>query len=84
LKEVNFKEPRLRVNHTGDCEVYLNGVLALRREGRLRSYENFEIEPAALKTLHAGKNVIAVHAKAGGAPRPMRVHLDVGIVELKP
>jgi hypothetical protein len=86
LKEVNFKEPRLRMVYTGDCEVYLNGVLAIRREGRAHGYEHFELSPEALQTLHAGGNVIAVHAKANpfGNPKPMRVHLDIGIIDLKP
>jgi hypothetical protein len=82
LKDTRFNDLRLELSHTGDCEVFLNGALALRNEGSLRGYDPLGINPEALKTLRPGKNVIAVHAKAGGNRK--RAYVDVGIVDLRP
>jgi hypothetical protein len=82
LKEAPNAALRVRLTHSADCEVYLNGVLAVKRTGGERSYDEHMIEPAALQTIRAGRNVIAVHAVAGGARK--RAHVDAGLVVMKP
>jgi hypothetical protein len=81
LKDTGFNDLRLELSHTSACEVYLNGVLALAEEGSLRGYDPLGITPEARKALHAGKNVIAVHAKSG--PNRKRAYVDVGLVDLR-
>jgi beta-galactosidase/beta-glucuronidase len=73
-------EVLLRMHYDEDAEVYVNGVLALKTYGFLSAYEEFPMEPAALKALKPGKNVFAVHCKqtTGGQ------YVDVGLVEVVP
>lgn len=70
---------QLRVHHDEDCEVYLNGVLALKLRGWTGAYEDNPIAPEALATLKAGKNVIAVTCSqtSGGQ------FIDAGLVDIK-
>jgi len=84
LKDVNFANLRLRISHSGDCEVWMNGILAAQWPGGTRSYEHFEIRPEALKGLRPGRNVMAIHAQATGAGPRRRDQVDAGIVDLRP
>ncbi|MDE3066296.1 MAG: glycoside hydrolase family 2 [Verrucomicrobiota bacterium] len=65
----------LQIFHDEDVEVYLDGVLALKRSGFITDYEEFEISKAAAAALHPGENTIAVHCHqtVGGQG------IDVGI-----
>lgn len=67
---------KLFVFHDDDVEVYINGVLATTRKNYTSGFVVYDIEPAALKALKKGKNVIAMHCNStrGGQ------HLDVGLV----
>ncbi len=64
-----FKPPSfLTMYHDEDSEVYINGVPAVSTRGFSTSYVEFQIAPAALKTLKPGRNVIAIycHQTSGG------------------
>ena len=78
LGNENLNGARFHLHHDKSVEVYLNGIEALRTSGYLVNYALFDIEPAALATLHPGTNCIAVHCTqtAGGQ------FIDVGIVTL--
>jgi len=73
-------EISLLMHHDDDVEVYLNGVLALKVVGYTGDYEEFAISKAALETLKAGKNTIAIHCHqhAGGQ------YIDAGLIRLVP
>ena len=66
--------------HDEDIEVYLNGVLAVRKGGFTPTLDDYQIAPATLKTLKVGQNTIAVHVRqtAGGQG------VDVGLVTSMP
>jgi hypothetical protein len=76
--EVNAADLRLRVTHSGPCEIYLNGRLALRRPGGERGYDDHELYEEARRALRPGTNVLAVKAAAGGARK--RALIDVGLI----
>ena len=67
---------KLRVFHDEEVEVYVNGVPALRLNGFITNYDDFEIAEAARATVRAGTNTIAVHGhnSTGGQG------VDVGIL----
>lgn len=73
---------RLRVTHSGPCEIFLNGRLALRRTGAERGYDDHELHEEARRALRPGSNVLAVKAAAGGNRK--RALIDVGLIELSP
>ena len=73
-------ELRLLMQHDDDAEVYLNGVLLTRQAGYNNAYAFFPVSPAARQALHAGDNVLALHATSphGGE------YLDAGLYETLP
>lgn len=73
-------ELRVLMQHDDDAEVYLNGVLLTKQPGANNSYSYFTLSPAARQSLHAGDNVLALHAAnpQGGA------YLDAGLYETLP
>ncbi len=73
---------QVHLTHTGECEVFLNGALAVRRTGSERGYDDYEILPEAQAALRVGRNVIAVHAKVGGNRR--RALVDAGLGQVRP
>jgi hypothetical protein len=78
LGNEDLRGAKFHIHHDKSVEVYLNGVPALETKSYLVNYALFDIAPAALATLHPGKNSIAVHCDqtAGGQ------FIDVGIVTL--
>ena len=73
----DLKDPHLWLSHDEDVEVYLNGVLALKRGGYRNSYADYPISKQALATLKPGKNTLAVRCvqRNGGQ------FVDVGLVD---
>jgi hypothetical protein len=73
-------ELRLLLQHDDDAEVYLNGVLLTKQTGANNKYDSFSIPAAARQALHAGDNVLAMHATSpqGGE------YLDAGLYETVP
>jgi len=71
---------RLLMQHDDDVEVYLNGVLLTRQTGFNSKYDFFDVPSAARQALHAGDNVLAMHATSpqGGE------YLDAGLYETLP
>ncbi|HKD36589.1 MAG TPA: hypothetical protein VKB78_07305, partial [Pirellulales bacterium] len=78
LPEGNLNEPLLLMHHDDDAEVYLNGELAVKVRGYTTHYEPFPINREAARTLHPGKNTIAIHCHqyAGGQ------YIDAGLVDI--
>ena len=65
----------LSVSHDEDCEIYINGLLAVELDG-WDGYKTIEISDEAKASIVVGeKNVLAVHCYNGGAPG----NIDVGV-----
>ncbi len=66
----------LMVCHDYDCQIYINGVLAVDNGGYVSGYKNFAISDDAKNALSFdGNNLIAVHCYNDGAPQT----IDVGL-----
>ncbi len=63
LGKQELRHLALRVMNLADVEIYFNGVLAVKSAAQNASYESLDISPAAEHALHAGRNVVAVHAR---------------------
>jgi hypothetical protein len=66
----------LKLHHDEDCQVYINGVLALSLTGYTAGYAFYDVEPAAQAALVlGGENTLAVHCRqtSGGQ------YIDVGV-----
>jgi beta-galactosidase/beta-glucuronidase len=69
----------MSIHHDEDCEVYINGVLALKLPGWTGGYLPYKINPEALAALNPGEeNTLAVHCKQtqGGQ------YIDAGFVKI--
>ena len=71
--------PAISIHHDEDCEVYINGTLALKRTDYTTGYIYLPLSKDAAKLLRIGENTIAVHCRQtrGGQ------YIDVGIVDVK-
>ncbi len=80
LPKGDLGELFLLMHHDDDVEVYLNGVLAVKKTGYTGDYEEFALTKAALGALKAGKNTIAIHCHqhTGGQ------YIDAGLIQLVP
>jgi hypothetical protein len=69
------QKPFLSVYYDESPEIWINGVLAAKRNGYSTSFTLLEVNPEAINTLKKGKNVIAVKASQtyGGQ------YIDVGL-----
>ena len=76
---VNREQLQLSLYHDDDAEVYINGIPAFSVGGSNVSYEQFPISKAALASLKAGRNVLAVHVRDTGGNK----YMDAGIVSVK-
>ena len=73
--KLNF--PALKALNGQECEVFLNGVLAARLRGRGSSYDEFDINAEAAKTLKPGINHIALHCVQGKKDQ----FIDAGLIQ---
>jgi hypothetical protein len=80
LTNTKFGELRIVLHHDEDAEVYLNGVLALKTQGWIGDYDEFDPAPESVKALKVGRNVLAVHCHQtrGGQ------YIDVGLINSEP
>lgn len=77
IRQADPKSLHLSVHHDEDVEIYINGVLALKRPGYTNGYVEERISADALKAIRFGQaNLIAVHCHqtTGGQ------YVDVGFV----
>lgn len=64
----------LTVHHDEDFELYINGVLAARRNGYTTDYEEVPLNNAGIEALKAGPNLIAIHCHQTGGGQ----YIDAG------
>jgi len=79
LEDTDFGKLYLRIQHDDDAEVYINGKLIKKLEGRVRYYINEPLDDEVKQVLKCGTNTIAVHCHQvkGGQ------FIDAGIVDVK-
>jgi hypothetical protein len=83
-REVNIpkdklKEVELWLHHDDDVQVYVNGILAARRNGWTTSYDAVPLNEIAREALKPGQNLIAIHCRQNGGGQ----YVDVGFVDIK-
>jgi len=78
ISPASLTAPYLRVFHDDDAEVYLNGTLVATLPGANNGFQFVALTPAARAALHAGTNVIAVHAHQVRRGQ----FIDVGIADV--
>ena len=66
------------LHHDDDAEVYVNGRLAVKAPGYVRTYVVLPMRPEAARTLAVGVNLLAVHCVYRGGGR----YIDAGIVDM--
>jgi hypothetical protein len=80
LNDTDFNDLLLNVVHDDGVTVYLNGEKAFNEKGAIGSPKKVKIREQAKKTLHKGKNVLAIHCvNTGGL-----AYLDVGLADKIP
>lgn len=67
----------LRLHHDEDAEVYLNGKEAARVGRWTSGYVDVPINPEAAGSLHAGKNVMAIHCRQNNGGQ----YIDAGLIQ---
>ena len=72
-----LKAPVLRLQQDDAAEAYINGVPVARAPSFNTDYQDHQLGPDVLKTLHAGKNVLAVHCHQVSGPQ----YVDAGIAD---
>jgi len=68
----------LRLHHDEDAVVYLNGVQAARLPRWTSGYVEVDVSPEATRTLHMGRNVMAIHCRQNNGGQ----YIDAGLIEL--
>ncbi|MGN6543581.1 MAG: sugar-binding domain-containing protein [Aureliella sp.] len=75
----NSRDFLLTVFHDEDAQIYINGVEAARLRGHTGSYVTVAVSPEAAKSLHEGRNVIAIHCHQTDGGQ----YIDAGLVQLQ-
>lgn len=83
-REVNIPKGKLPdvelwLHHDDDVQVYINGILAVRRSGWTTSYDAVPLSESAREALKAGENLIAIHCQQDGGGQ----YVDAGFVDLE-
>jgi hypothetical protein len=75
----SYDELKGWLHHDEDAEVYFNGVLAVKVNGFITSYDAFPLTTEGAAALKPGKNLIAVHCHqtSGGQ------YVDFGLVYIQ-
>jgi hypothetical protein len=75
----SYDELKGWLHHDEDAEVYFNGVLAVKVNGFITSYDAFPLTTEGAAALKPGKNLIAVHCHqtSGGQ------YVDFGLVDIQ-
>lgn len=68
----DIEEPILKIVHSGDYEIFINGTLVKAGKGEKWDYQYIKLDSSIKK----GRNTIAVHCKGNNAPRS---YIDVGL-----
>jgi len=71
------REPMFRVHHDERAEIFINGAPAAVTKGFTTGYVLVPMTAEARKTLHAGRNTMAVHVHQTGGGQ----YIDVGIID---
>jgi Glycosyl hydrolases family 2, sugar binding domain/Glycosyl hydrolases family 2, TIM barrel domain/Glycosyl hydrolases family 2 len=80
LPEEKLTDSHLLIHYDEDPEVFLNGIPVFSTKGYTTAYTLTAMPGEALKILHPGKNVIAIHAHNAGGGQ----YIDAGLVDLVP
>ncbi len=75
-----FSHLQAWLHHDEDAEVYINGVLAVKKSGWIREYAALPLTEAGREALKPGRNIIAVHCHQATGGQ----YIDVGFIEVKP
>lgn len=67
----------LRLHHDEDSEIYLNGVEIARVPRWTSGYVELPLTEAAVKALHRGRNVLAIHCRQNSGGQ----YIDAGLIE---
>jgi len=67
-----IENPILKIVHSGDYEVYIDGKLVKAGKGEKWEYQYLKLDTPIKK----GKSIVAVHCKGNSTPRS---HIDVGL-----
>jgi hypothetical protein len=83
-REVNIPQDKLKdvelwLHHDDDVQVYVNGVLAVQRDGWTTSYDAVPLSEVAKEGLKAGRNLIAIHCRQNGGGQ----YVDAGLVDIR-
>jgi hypothetical protein len=83
-REVNlpaqeYDEPQAWFHHDEDAEVYINGVLAIRRSGFIAGYDVFPLTPEGRAAIKPGKNLISIHCHQTNGGQ----YVDFGLVDVQ-
>jgi hypothetical protein len=72
-------EPRLRIAHAEDAEVFLNGRELARFQGKSDGYVERVLDKAAAQAFLVGANVVAVHCRHGAGDQK----IDLGLLDTR-
>jgi len=78
LPASSLKDLQLWMQHDDDVEVYVNGVLALKRPGANR-FEPLELTKEGRAALRPGRNTVAIHVRDTGGDQ----FIDLGFVTIR-